>query len=79
MKFNIRCKGLQEVERHNSQTQTVESSIAAKAEDFTTVVMANFQSHKDYTLDCYLSIDSALIDDNLKVGDVYIVEIQKLK
>ena len=79
MKFTIRCKGLQEIERHNSHTNTVEGSIAGKSVDFTTVIMANFQSHKDYNLDCYLGIDSVLIDDNLKVGDVYEVEIRKLK
>jgi hypothetical protein len=40
-------------------------------------VLASFQSHTE-NMDAYISLDTKLISDDLKIGDVYEVEIRKV-
>jgi hypothetical protein len=80
MKFVIRCKSLQEVERYENIPVNCEATLRQQKDETnsTIVVIANFQQHKDSKLDCYIGIDAALVDDNLRIGDEYEVEIRKV-
>jgi hypothetical protein len=76
MKFRIKCKRLEEATRHSGAEQVVSGEVREKTnEEF--FVVATFQSHTE-NMDAFISLDTKLISDDLKIGDVYEVEIRKV-
>lgn len=78
MKFKIRCKSLQEVERHSNQVRCEGVATERMREEHRVfVIVAGFQ-HANQDFDAYMSFDIKLIGDDIKVGDEYEFELRKV-
>lgn len=77
MKFKIECTRLEKAEKRNGAGAM---SMVAQDKDVKVryYVAAAFNAHME-NVDCYISLPSELLDDNLKIGDEFEVEIRRVK
>lgn len=80
MKFKIRCRSLEEIERYSNQqvacgTPSLKDSEQPELLSFN---IARLQAYKMGEVDAFISLPTALIDDNIKLGDMFEVEIRKV-